>query len=312
MPYNSITDRSKVGGLIPMEYSNEFINAIAEQSAVLSMGRRLMDMNRYQKTMPVLSALATAYFVNGETGLKQTTDLEWTDEVVTAEEIACIVPVPESTLRDTNVNLWEQIRPELITAMGVVIDNAALYDTNKPTTWATGIVPGAVAAGNNVALGTGADIYDDIMSENGTLTLVEQDGFPVTGHIASLDMKGRLRGLRDSDGQPIFTQNMQAANQYFLDGMPLTFPMNGSASTSYPLISGDWRNFAFSMRQDMEWKVATEAVIQDQAGNIVYNLFQQDMVALRVTMRLGTALPNPINRINTSSTTRFPFAVLTN
>ena len=54
----------------------------------------------------------------------------------------------------------------------------------------------------------------------------------------------------------------------------------------------------------------TEAVIQDGSGTIVYNLAQQDMVALRAVMRLGWQLPNPINRVNTNASTRYPFSVL--
>jgi hypothetical protein len=64
------------------------------------------------------------------------------------------------------------------------------------------------------------------------------------------------------------------------------------------------------MRQDITYKVLDQAVIQDGAGNIVYNLAQQDMVALRAVMRLGFALPNPINAIETTAASRFPFAVL--
>jgi len=52
------------------------------------------------------------------------------------------------------------------------------------------------------------------------------------------------------------------------------------------------------------------AVIDDGAGNILFNLAQQDMVALRVVMRLGWALPNPVNRVNPNAATRYPFAIL--
>jgi hypothetical protein len=34
------------------------------------------------------------------------------------------------------------------------------------------------------------------------------------------------------------------------------------------------------------------------------------MVALKLHMRLGFQLPNPINRVNTNAATRYPFAVL--
>lgn len=311
MPYNNAIIRSGVASLIPVEVTNELLTSIEEKSHVLRMSRQLRRMSAYQKTMPVLSALAIAYFVSGETGLKNTTQVDWADITITAEELAVIVPVADSTLADATINIWDAIRPELVTALGVAIDNAILHGTNAPASWPTDISAGAIAAGNTVAFPTGADLYTDIMTEDGTLTLVEQDGFEVNGHLAPLVLKGMLRGLRDADGNLIFSTNMQAANQYFLDGGPITFPTNGVMPATRLLISGDWQQLVYSMRQDITIKIADEGVIQDAGGNIVYNLFQQDMVALRVVMRLGWQLPNPINRVNQTAGTRYPFAVLT-
>jgi hypothetical protein len=50
---------------------------------------------------------------------------------------------------------------------------------------------------------------------------------------------------------------------------------------------------------------------KDAGGNTIYNLAQQDMVALRGVMRLGFALPNPINRLQPVAASRAPFSVLT-
>ena len=46
-----------------------------------------------------------------------------------------------------------------------------------------------------------------------------------------------------------------------------------------------------------------------RTGEIVYNLAQDDMVALRVVMRLGWEIPNPVNALDETET-RFPFASL--
>jgi HK97 family phage major capsid protein len=121
-----------------------------------------------------------------------------------------------------------------------------------------------------------------------------------------------LRGVRDINGQPIFRTGMQDPTRYELDGTPLYFPTDGSINAAQSLlVSGDWNQLVYAMRQDITYKVLDQAVIQDAGGNIVYNLAQQDMVALRVVMRLGFALPNPINRANPNPATRYPFAVLT-
>jgi HK97 family phage major capsid protein len=160
-----------------------------------------------------------------------------------------------------------------------------------------------------VTLGAGADLYEDILGENGMFGQVEADGYAVTGSLADISMKARLRGVRDTMGMPIFMRTMQEGSMYELDGTPLYFPMNGAmaAGTAY-MFSGDWRQVVYAIRQDITFKVFTEGVIQDAGGSIVYNLMQQDLVALRVVFRLGFQIANPVNRLN--STNQYPFSVL--
>ena len=269
-------------------------------------------MSRKQQRIPVLSALPTAYFVNGDTGLKQTTEQAWENKYLNAEEIACIVPIPEAVLDDADYDIWAEVRPRIVEAFGVVIDAAILFGTNKPTSWPVSILNGATSAGHVVALGTGEDIYDDIMGENGVISLVEEDGYMVNGHIAAMTMKARLRGLRDANGQTIFVRSMQDRTRYELDGEPMEFPANGAFDVTKALMfSGDFSQAVYAMRQEITYKVLTEAVIQDNTGNIVYNLAQQDMVALRAVMRLAWQVPNPVNRMQPTAASRYPFAVLT-
>ena len=75
------------------------------------------------------------------------------------------------------------------------------------------------------------------------------------------------------------------------------------------MIAGDFTKAVYAIRQDVTYKVLTEAVISDADGNIVFNLAQQDMVALRVVMRLGVQIANPVTR--RAGTNGYPFAVLT-
>jgi hypothetical protein len=142
-----------------------------------------------------------------------------------------------------------------------------------------------------------------------------------TGHIAALAMRGKLRGVREKVydgsaaplnlGMPIFSTGMQGAQSYALDGQPIYFPTDGVIDPAVALMfTGQWDKLVWAMRQDLSFTIAREATIQDGSGNILYNLFQQDMVALRAVIRLGFALPNPINRVNTDSSTRLAFSAL--
>ncbi len=312
MPFGNVIDRSDAAPLIPEEVSAEIVQGLSQSSAVMRLARRLPNMARGQQRIPVLSALPIAYFVAGDTGLKQTTELNWANKYLDAEEIACIVPVPKKVLDDADYDIWGQAKPLIVSEMGRVFDAAVLFGTNAPATWPANIRAAALAAGNSVALGAGPDVYDDVLGQTGTMAKVEADGFAVTGHVAAISMKARLRGLRDANGQPIFTRSVQAGSSYELDAAPIHFPENGGFETAAThMISGAFSQLVYAMRQDISFTIATEGVIQDAGGNIVYNLFQQDMVALKAVMRAAWQVPNPVNAMQPAEASRYPFAVLT-
>lgn len=309
-------DRNALSGLIPEPVTREIMQGAIAESAVLRMGRRLANMSSKTQTINVLDALPSAYFVNGEaTGdgagdaFKQTTKMAWDKKKLYAEEIAVIVPIPEAALDDADYDIWGEVKPRLTEAFGKVIDGAILFGTNKPSTWRTGVVPAAIAAGNGVPVGT--SVFDDIMGENGLISKVELDGFNPNGVMSAIQMRGKLRGLKDTTGQPIFKSDMQGATRYGLDGMDMYFPMNGAFDPNQAqMIVGDWSQLVYAIRQDMTFKIFTEGVIQDPSTKaITYNLMQNDMVALRAVMRLGWEIANPVNAYNADKANPFPFSV---
>ncbi len=305
-----IIDRTGADALIPEDRANEIIQGAIEQSAVLSMGRRLANMTAAQSKLPVLDSLPIAYFVNGDTGTKKTTKQAWDKKVIYAEEIAVIVPIPEAVLDDSEYDIWGEVRPRIQEAFGKVIDAAVMFGTDKPTNWREGLVPSAKAAGASVKLT--ADLFNDLLGENGVISKVEQSGYFVNGHAADISMRAKLRGLKDGNNRPLFLSSMQSAGNYSLDGSSITFPRNGAFDkTQALLISGDFSQLVYSIRQDITFKLFTEGVVQNTDGTIAYNLMQNDMVALRAVMRMGWEIPNPVNSLEKDKTKRFPFAVLT-
>lgn len=305
-------DRTGAEALISEEVSNEIIQGVAEQSAVLRMGRKLPNMSKKKYRMPVLDMLPVSYWVAGDTGFKQTSKMAWKNKYIIAEELAVIIPIPEAVLDDADYDIWGEVRPRAVEAMGKKIDGAILFGDDKPDTWRDDIVTGATSAGNVVTFSASDDLYDKIMAEDGAIAKVEEAGFFPSGHMADVTMRAKLRGLKDSTGQPIFKSDMQGATSYSLDGSPIDFPRNGAFDKSKALmITGDFSQLVYSIRQDVTYKLLTEATIVDPSTKeVIYALAQQDMVALRIVMRLGWEVPNPINSMKSEEAERFPFAIL--
>jgi HK97 family phage major capsid protein len=307
MAYTNIVSRTKVQALIPEEVASQIIDGAITQSAALTLFPRI-PMGSNQQRMPVLSALPTAYFVSGDTGLKQTTEQAWANKFLNVEEIAAIVPIPENVLDDASFDVWGAIRPRLEEAVGRTLDAAVFFGTNKPASWPTDIVTSAIAAGNGytrVATAAQGGMAEDL---NQLMGLVEADGFVVNGYYTRTSYKSRFRGVRDTTGQKILDVSLNA-----IDGVPVVYGMPGmwpSGSGAAELFAGDWTQAILGVRKDMTYKILDQAVIQDNTGAIVYNLPQQDMVALRITARFAWQVPNPISYDQLTEANRYPFAVL--
>lgn len=232
MPYNNIISRADTQALIPEDVANEIIQGLPTQSAALQLFRRA-TMATNQQRMPVLAALPVAYWVNGDTGLKQTTEVAWANKYLNAEEIACIVVIPENVLDDANFDIWGEIRPRIEEAIAVTLDSAVFFDANKPASFPASVAAGAVAAGNVVARGTNnagaGGIAGDI---NQLMAAVEGDGYDVNGFVTSRAFRRHLRGARATDGQKLLDISLNTLEgeriAYAASSM---FPSGLSAST---------------------------------------------------------------------------------
>lgn len=306
-----ITRREEAEAIIREQIVEAISQDVPKSSSFMALAKKLPNMTSKQTRIRVLDFLPTAYWVNGDTGMKQTSRQAWDNVYLTAAELAVIVPIPEAVLDDAEFDIFGEVTPRVIEAIGQRVDSAVIFGENRPAEWQNDIITLARQAGNNVPLGVNPDYYAKLLCEDGVFAKVEDDGYSVAGVIASTNMKAKLRGLRDDSGRPIFNQTMQGATQYALDGTPMKFPDNGSFNKNIAqLVAGDFSKAVYSIRQDITTKILTEGVIQDPVTDkIVYNLAQQDMVALRVVFRMGWALPNPATRID-EDRVGCPFAYL--
>lgn len=303
MPVN-ITSRADAEAIIREQIVSNIFQDAPKHSVFLSMARKLPNMTSNQTRIRVLDFLPTAYWVSGDTGMKQTTRQAWDNVYINAGELAVIVPISDAVLSDAEFDIFGEVTPRVMEAIGQKVDAAVIFGDNRPAEWGLDIISRARQAGNNVSPTTGKDYYDLILGDNGVFAKVEDDGYGVTGALAPMTFKSKLRGLRDTTGQPIFKSNMQDVARYTLDGAPLTFPENGAFFPNIAqLVVGDFSQAVYAIRQDITVKILDQGVIQDPVTKeIVYNLAQQDMTALRIVFRMGWALPNPATRLNEDRT----------
>ena len=305
-------ERANAEALIPEEVSRNIIQETVKGSIALSLGMRMPDMIRKQLKMPVMTGTVSADFVNGDTGLKNTSQMTWDKVYITAEELAVIVPIPEAVLDDSDYDIFGEVRPRIVEAFSAAIDGAVFHGSGKPSTWPDGLVPSAIAAGKYVE--TTGNLYQDINGEQGVIAKVEESGISVNTYVGALQLRAKLRGAVDTAGQPIFrmayTSGAAGAMVYELNGTPVAFPEKGSLDGNRALLlAGNFNYMRYAIRQDVTYKILDQATITDNEGRVILNLAQQDCVALRAVMRLGWAMPRPVNMI--SGRDYFPFAVLT-
>ena len=293
--------RNDVDALIETQVANEIFEGTVRQSKALSMFKRLPNATSDKTKLRVLDSLPVAYFVDETTdnGRKNITKLAWDKKYINIAELAVIVPIKENLLNDASIDIWATVRPRIEEAFARKIDNAMFFGVDKPTDWRAGLVPSITAVGAEVTE-TSNGLYSDI---NDAMVKVEESGYNVNGILGGTGLKGKFRMMLDTTGQPLNTTEIGSVRREFMD--------NGVwDKTKSTLVVGDFTQAVYAIRQDITYKVLTEAVIQDPAdGSILYNLAQDDMVALRVVMRLGWEIPNPVNAENETET-RFPFASL--
>jgi len=296
----AVISRTDADALIETQVANEIFEGVTKESKALSMFRRLPNMTSDKTKLRVLDSLPVAYFVDetSNNGRKNTTKMAWDKKFINAAELAVVVPIKENVLNDADIDIWAEVRPRIVEAFAKKIDNAMFFGVDKPNDWRAGLVPSVISAGATVTE-TANGLYSDI---NDTMVKVEESGYDVNGILGGVGLKGKFRMMLDTTGQPLNTTEIGQVRREFMDNGV----WNKNTAT---LVVGDFNQAVYAIRQDVTYKILDQAIIQDTDGSILYNLAQDDMVALRVVMRLGWEIPNPVNALNATET-RFPFSAL--
>ncbi len=267
-------------GFVPKPIAQDIIAAVTRGSSILRLST-VQSMESDNKKFPVMVSGPGAYWV-GESERITTDKAKWIFPEIVAKKIAVIVPVTKEKLRDATISVFEAIRPYIAEAFYKEIDKACIFGTDSPFT--KSLYGVAHDAGREVQLGTNTRLDEDVSD---VMALVEAAGFDVDGFAASIGFKNSLRKLRDANGNQLYVPGV---DQNTLYSQPIEFVRNGAwDSTKALCIGGEWKYSIVGIRDQIEYDVIKEATLHtvSMEDGKPLSLAEQDMVAVRATMRLG-------------------------
>ena len=292
-----------VKALIPVQVQDQIIKGMTEQSVAMKLFKRLPNMSSNTMQMPVLDLLPITYWVNEEhnEGRKGVTTMKWKNKFLVVAELATIVTIKINDLKDSGRNIWGEVLPNAAADMGKQFDKAVFLGTNKPNGYREDMITSIINAGGLIVPEQDETLYSQI---DRAMTFVEESGYEPTALVGGVNLKSKFRNMLDATGQPIANTEIGA--------LPRTFVRNGSwDKTKATMIVGDMKEAVYAIREDVDYEIFTTGVIQDpETGAIAHNLLQEDKVAIRITMRLGWQIPNPVNMLEGDEAVRFPFAAI--
>lgn len=273
--------KDELTGFVPTEQAKEIIKGVAQGSVIMKLAS-VEPMNSDTKKLNVLTDGAGAYWV-GEGERIQTSKASWIHPELKAKKLAVIIPVTKEKLEDTTINVFNELKEVIAEAFYKAIDSAALFGTNSP--FAGNILKSATDAGNVVALGTNDTLDLDVSD---AMALVEDEDLDVTSFIARKGIKNSLRKLRDKNGNQLYADGVNGSEFY---NNPIEFAQKGVWNKEKAeLFGGDFKKYAkLGIRSGINYEILKEATLQGtvDADNKPISLAEQDMVAIKATMRLA-------------------------
>ena len=278
--------KDELEGFVPSEQAAEIIKKVARGSSVMRLSK-LENMTSETKKFPVMTSGAGAYWV-GEGNRIQTSGATWIFPEVKAKKLAVIIPVTKEKLEDTTIDVFTELQDSIAEAFYQAFDKAAIFGKDSP--FATSILGSIDSVGAEVVDSSSVNLD---LSASDVMAKVEDAGYEVDGWAASIGLKNRLRKLRDSSGAPIY---VDGADQTELYNQPIEFVRNGAWDKEKALaIAGEWKYSIVGVRDGISYEILKEATLQGtlDADGKPLSLAEQDMVAIKATMRIGYLCVKP-------------------
>ena len=262
-------------GTIPEKYQNMILKEVMKNSKVMQLAK-YEEMDSKEKKFEYFAKGPGAYWV-GEGEKIKTSKAQWLQVKMVAKKLGVIIPCSREFLHYKMSDFFEVMKPKIAEAFYKKFDAAAILDVENPFLHA---VEKSVKASGNVI--DGALNYDNILEMEDLLT---DEDYDVNAFISTKKNRSTLRNThRIENGVIVESLYDRSANT--LDGQPVADLKALDKGTIY---AGDFDYMYYGIPYGMSYKISEEAqlsTLTNEDGTPV-NLYEQELVALRVTMDVG-------------------------
>jgi len=264
----------KKDGTFTKQMTDIIMKDVAENSVVMQLGQYHEMDGLQEKTVYVQTDGVSAYWVN-ETEKIKTDKPEVVPVSLKAHKLGIILVASREALNYTWQKFFEDMKPQIVEAFHTKIDEAGLLGHETP--FANSV---AKAAKDSSQVVVGPINYQNILELEDKL--YEADINP-NAFVSKVQNRSALRESRDGDKKSIYDK---ATNT--IDGIT-TVDLKSKQFKKGDLLAGDFNSLIYGVPYNINFKISEEGQISTMKNSdgTPINLFEQEMVAVRVTMDIA-------------------------
>ena len=264
----------KKDGTFTKQMTDIIMKDVAENSVVMQLGQYHEMDGLQEKTVYVQTDGVSAYWVN-ETEKIKTDKPEVVPVSLKAHKLGIILVASREALNYTWQKFFEDMKPQIVEAFHTKIDEAGLLGHETP--FANSV---AKAAKDSSQVVVGPINYQNLLELEDKL--YEADINP-NAFVSKVQNRSALRESRDGDKKTIYDK---ATNT--IDGIT-TVDLKSKQFKKGDLLAGDFNSLIYGVPYNINFKISEEGQISTMKNSdgTPINLFEQEMVAVRVTMDIA-------------------------
>lgn len=269
---DNVTVYEKKDGTIPDKYNKLILEGVMENSKIMQLAK-YEEMDSKEKKFEYFAKGPGAYWV-GEGEKIKTSKPQWLSAKMVAKKLAVIVPCSREFLNYKMSNFFEEMKDKIAEAMYIKFDEAGIMNVDNP--FPQSLDESATLAGNVINNGI---TYDNILAMEDALSDSDYD---VNAFVSTKKNRSTLRNVHKIENG-VIVESLYDKNNDTIDGYPV---VNLKALEKGSLYAGDFDYMYYGIPYNMSYKISEEAqlsTLTNEDGTPV-NLFEQELVALRVTM----------------------------